>query len=165
MSSSTSTKGVTLRRVAMIAGLGLAVACTPITRYHGFIPLPEDLEQLAVGVDTRDTVVELVGPATAGGVIGDDTLYYVASRFEHFGPFAPTEVDRQVVAVSFTSAGTLANIERFTLQDGRVVALSRRVTDDGIQDLTFITQLLGAIGQIDAEQFLGGPGGGGLDDV
>ena len=157
MSSQFSTTGITLRRVAMIASLGLAVACTPITRYHGFIPLPEDLAQLNIGVDTRDTVIGLVGPATAGGVIGDSTLYYVASRFEHFGPFEPTEVDRQVVAVSFNGAGTLSNIERFTLQDGRVVALSRRVTDDGIADLTFISQLLGAIGRIDAGQILNGP--------
>ena len=160
MSSQSNTTGVTLRRVAMIAGLGLAVACTPITRHHGFIPLPEDLAQLSIGVDTRDSVIALVGPATSGGVIGDSTLYYVASKFEHFGPFQPTEVDRQVVAVSFNGAGTLSNIERFTLQDGRVVALSRRVTDDGIEDLTFISQLLGTIGRLDAGTFLNGPLGG-----
>lgn len=157
MSSHSSTAGAVLRRGIMLAGLGLAVACTPITRFHGFIPLPEDLAQLTIGVDTRDSVIRLVGPATAGGVVGDNTLYYVASRFEHFGPFQPREVDRQVVAVSFTAGGTLSNIERFTLQDGRVVALSRRVTDDGIEDLTFISQLLGSIGRLDASQILGGP--------
>lgn len=160
MSRNDSTAGAMMRRVVMMAGLGLAVACTPITRNHGFIPLPEDLAQLTIGVDTRDSVTALVGPATSGGVIGENTLYYVASRFEHYGPFQPTEVDRQVVAISFGSTGTLSNIERFTLQDGRVVALSRRVTDDGIADLTFISQLLGSVGNIDAGQFLGGP----LDD-
>jgi outer membrane protein assembly factor BamE (lipoprotein component of BamABCDE complex) len=163
MSSNTSTTGTIVRRVAMIAGLSLAVACTPITRNHGFIPLPEDLAQLTVGVDTRASVIELVGPATSGGVIGESTLYYVASKFEHFGPFEPTEVDRQVVAVSFSAGGTLSNIERFTLQDGRIVALSRRVTDDGIADLTFISQLFGSFGQIDAGQFFGD--GGSPNDI
>jgi outer membrane protein assembly factor BamE (lipoprotein component of BamABCDE complex) len=156
MSRINSTSGTYVRRAVMIAALGVAVACTPITRNHGFTPLPADLAQLTVGVDTRDSVLALVGPATAGGVVGENTLYYVASKFEHFGPFEPTEVDRQVVAVSFTGAGILANIERFTLQDGRVVALSRRVTDDGIADISFITQLLGSFGRVDAGQFLGG---------
>ena len=163
MSSQSRPTGATLRRVAMIAGLGLAVACTPITRYHGFIPLPEDLAALTVGVDTRDAVIALVGPAASSGVSGDNTLYYVASQFEIFGPFAPTEVDRQVVAISFNGAGVMSNVERFTLEDGRVVALSRRVTDDGIADVTIISQLLGSIGQIDAGQFLGGPLAGGDD--
>ncbi|MEO9863208.1 MAG: outer membrane protein assembly factor BamE [Yoonia sp.] len=163
MSRNDSTSGALMRRVVMMTGLGLAVACTPITRNHGFVPLSEDLAQLTVGVDTRESVMALVGPATAGGVIGENTMYYVASKFEYYGPFEPTEVDRQVVAISFTGAGTLSNIERFTLQDGRVVALSRRVTDDGITDLTAISQLLGSIGQIDAGQFLGGPLGD--DDI
>ena len=157
MSRNHSTPGALMRRISLVLVLGLAVACSPITRNHGFVPLPEDLTQLTLGVDTRESVLERVGPATSGGVLGDSTLYYVASKFEHFGPFEPTEVDRQVVAISFGDSGTLTNVERFTLQDGRTVALSRRVTEDGIDDLTFINQLLGTIGQIDAGQFLGGP--------
>ncbi|MBB5721982.1 outer membrane protein assembly factor BamE (lipoprotein component of BamABCDE complex) [Loktanella ponticola] len=158
MSRNISTPGAYVRRVAMIAALGVAVACTPITRNHGFIPLPEDLSALTIGVDTRDSVIAAVGPATSGGVLGENTLYYVASKFEHFGPFEPTEVDRQVVAMSFNAGGTLSNVERFTLQDGRVVTLSRRVTDDGIADVTVISQLLGSFGQINAGQFLGESG-------
>ena len=157
MSSQHRTTGAFVRRVVMVASLGVAVACTPITRNHGFIPLPEDLSQLTIGVDTRDSVIALIGPATSGGVIGESTLYYVASKFENFGPFEPTEVDRQVVAISFAAGGTLSNVERFTLQDGRVVALSRRVTDDGIDDVSAISQLLGSFGQVNAEQFFGGP--------
>ena len=157
MSSQHRTTGAVMRRVVMVASLGVAVACTPITRNHGFIPLPEDLEQLTIGVDTRESVISLVGPATSGGVVGDNALYYVASKFENFGPFEPREVDRQVVAVSFSNAGTLANIERFTLQDGRIVVLSRRVTDDGIDDVTVLSQLFESFGRIDAGTLLGGP--------
>jgi len=155
MSSNDSTSGAMMRRAALIAILGVSVACTPISRNHGFIPLPEDLAALTIGVDTRESVIANIGPATSTGVVGENTLYYVASTFEHIGPFEPTEVDRQVVAISFSQAGTLTNVERFTLQDGRVVALSRRVTDDGITDVTVIGQLLGSFGQIDAGQFFG----------
>jgi hypothetical protein len=47
------------------------------------------------------------------------------------------------------------NIETFGLQEGRVVALSRRVTDDNLRDTTFIRQLLGNVGRFDAGQILG----------
>lgn len=155
MSSNGSTARASMRRAAMIATICLAAACTPITRYHGFVPFEEDLAAITVGVDTRETITQTVGPPTSGGVLGEDAFYYVASTFRHYGAFAPQEIDRQVLAISFDAAGTVRNIERFTLTDGRVVALSRRVTDDGIEDVTFIGQLLGTVGNIDAEQFLG----------
>jgi hypothetical protein len=49
----------------------------------------------------------------------------------------------------------VTGVERFGLEDGQVVSLSRRVTDDNIRDTTFVRQLLGAIGNINAGSFLG----------
>lgn len=153
--------GTTLRRVMVITALTAIVGCTTMTRKHGFVPLPEDLAQMQVGTTTRDDIVALVGPPTTAGAINGNTLYYVQSERDRFGPFEPEIVGREVVAISFTPSGVLSNIERFGLEDGRVVVLSRRITDDGIADVTFIGQLLGAIGRIDAGQLLDGPLGGG----
>ena len=108
-----------------------------------------------IGQDSREGVIEIAGPPTAGGVLAGGDLYYVSSTFRHFGAAAPREIDRQVLAISFDAAGTVRNIERFTLQDGRVVVLSRRVTDDGIKDTTFLRQLLGNVGRVNASDFLG----------
>jgi len=47
------------------------------------------------------------------------------------------------------------NIERFGLERGQVVTLSRRVTDDNIADTTFIRQLMGNLGRFNAGDFLG----------
>jgi hypothetical protein len=41
------------------------------------------------------------------------------------------------------------------LEDGRVVTLDRRVTDDGIADVGVLSQLLGSFGRIDAGALLG----------
>ncbi len=144
-----------IRRAVIVTGFVAIAACTPIERNHGYVPSDAELSLLTVGVDTRETLTEAVGPPTSGGVLDGSDFYYVASKFRHYGAFAPEEVDRQVVAVSFSEAGTIANIERFGLQDGRVVALSRRVTDDGIRDTTFLRQLMGSFGRIDAGTFLG----------
>jgi outer membrane protein assembly factor BamE (lipoprotein component of BamABCDE complex) len=133
-----------------LAALALAVlaACAPIVRNHGYIPNEADLELLTVGVDTRETVAAAVGTPSAGGVISDGNYYYVRSRWETRGPFAPREVDRQVLAISFDEAGVVENIERFGLQDGRVVPLSRRVTETNIRNISFLGQLLRNFGRI-----------------
>lgn len=149
------TYGISVRRMLAVGVLIGAVACTPIVRNHGYIPLQEDLALIQVGVDTRETIVASVGPPTAGGVLDGSGFYYVSSKFRHFGAFEPEEVDRQVLAISFNDVGVVTNIERFGLEDGRVVVLSRRVTDNGVRDSTFIRQLLGSIGRFNAGDFLG----------
>ena len=146
---------IAFRRAIAVTAISAAMACTPIIRNHGYIPLAEDLALVAVGLDTRESVISSVGPPTSGGVLNDTGFYYVASKFRHFGALAPKEIEREVVAISFDASGVVNNIERFGLQDGQVIVLSRRVTDNQIQDRTFIRQLLGNIGQVNASDFLG----------
>ncbi|EAR50878.1 hypothetical protein OG2516_00205 [Oceanicola granulosus HTCC2516] len=156
MSKAAGRTTTALRRAALAAALVAAGACSPVYRHHGYVPNERDLLELTPGVDTRETVADLVGQPTAGGVLDDSGFYYVQSRFRHFGPLGPQEIAREVVAISFTDDGVVRNIERFGLEDGRMVELSRRVTDDNIRDTTFIRQLLGNLGRVDASTLLGG---------
>lgn len=142
-----------------VAGIVALSACTPQYRNHGYLPTETDLATISVGVDTRDTVIAAIGAPTVDGVLNDSGFYYVESRFRHFGPLAPQEIERQVLAVSFNQSGVLTNIERFGLEDGRVITLSRRVTDDNVRDTTFIRQLLGNIGNFDPTALIGAPQG------
>ncbi|HEX9859181.1 MAG TPA: outer membrane protein assembly factor BamE [Paracoccaceae bacterium] len=144
-----------LRRLAIwfCAGLCLltVAACAPVFRNHGYAPTDIELEQIQVGTDTRETVAELVGRPSAAGLLNDMGWYYVQSRWRHFGAREPQEIDRQVVAITFTEAGLVENVERFGLEQGRVVPLSRRVTDSNIKGVSFIRQLFGSLGQLRAE--------------
>lgn len=128
--------------------LVLAAVAGCITQYrdHGYMPNAEDLAKINVGRDTRDTVTETVGTPGVSGVLNNDGFYYVSSRMRHYGATAPKEVSREVLAISFDSRGVVRNIERFGLEEGRVIALNRRVTDNGETDRTFIRQLLGNLG-------------------
>jgi hypothetical protein len=67
---------------------------------------------------------------------------------------APKEIDRQVVSITFTEEGKVENVERFGLENGQVVAISRRVTDSNIKGVGFLRQLLGNIGRLRADQFV-----------
>jgi len=142
-------------RMALAGLVLLAIsACSEIVRNHGYTPSDEDLSAVAVGKDTRDTVAFKVGRPSAGGLMQDSGWFYVQSRWTHIGAAAPKEVERQVVAVSFDSRGRVSNIERFGLEDGQVVALSRRVTDSNITGIGLIQQLMGNLGRINPGQFL-----------
>ena len=132
-----------------------AAGCAEIVRNHGYIPFQEDLDRIVIGQDTREGVASIVGPPTAGGVLAGGDYYYVASQFRHLGAIAPQEISREVLAIRFDANGLVRNIERFGLEDGRVIVLSRRVTDDNIADTTFIRQLLGNVGRVNAGDFLG----------
>lgn len=135
--------------LAFVAVLGLA-ACAPIYRNHGFVPPEIDLSQVVVGQTTMDDLPELIGRPSAQGLLTGSGWYYVGSRWRHYGARKPQEVERQVVAISFDQNGTVSNVERFGLERGRVVTLSRRVTEGSVTEISLIGQLLGNLGNFQA---------------
>lgn len=139
--------------VAAMLLAGLA-ACASTYRNSGYVPTENELSELVVGVDDRSAVEEQVGRPATQGVIAEDAWYFVGSRWEYFAYREPKEIERQVVAISFNDSGTIRNIERFTLEDGEVIALNRRVTESNIEGISFLSQILGNFGTFNAEQFL-----------
>lgn len=128
--------------------LGVLTACSTLYRNHGYVPTDDELATVEVGVDTRETVTEKIGRPTASGLLNDVGWFYVQSRWAYRGAFEPREIDRQVVAITFAESGTVENIERFGLERGKVVPLSRRVTESSVKGLSVIQQLLGSIGRV-----------------
>ncbi len=135
-------------RFGLIGVLMLVAACSTIYRNHGYVPTDEDLAQIAVGVDTRETVNEKIGRPSASGLLNDVGWFYVQSRWAYRGAFEPREIDRQVVSITFSQNGRVENVERFGLERGKVVPLSRRVTETNVKGLSLIQQLLGSFGRI-----------------
>lgn len=135
--------------LAFVAMMGLA-GCSPVYRNHGFVPPEEDLSQVVVGETNMADLQGLVGRPSAQGLLTGSGWYYVGSRWRHYGAREPQEIDREVVAISFDEAGTVTNIERFGLERGRVVVLSRRVTEGSIVRISLIRQLLSGLGNFQA---------------
>ncbi len=134
-------------RIALLLGSALvAAACSAIYRDHGYVPTEEELAAVTVGVDTRDSVSESIGVPAAQGVLANSGYYYVSTRMRHYGASEPRIVERRLVAISFTESGVVENVERYSLQDGRVIALNRRVTESSVENKTFLRQLLGNLG-------------------
>lgn len=135
-------------RLGLIGAVLLVAACSTIYRNHGYVPTDDELALVEVGVDTRETVSEKIGRPTASGLLNDTGWFYVQSRWAYRGAFEPKEIERQVVSITFTEAGRVQNVERFGLERGKVVPLSRRVTETNVRGLSVIQQLLGSFGRI-----------------
>ena len=143
------------RALGFVMVMAAATGCARMERFHGFAPSEADLAAVEVGQTTKDTVLESFGPPISDGTLENNAVYYVSSTFVHYGAFAPDEVDRQVVAIRFDSNDVVRNVARYTLEDGQVVALDRRVTEDGIEDVTLLEQLLRSFGRFNTAQLLG----------
>ena len=141
--------------LAMLSGLALASlsACQPLYQNHGYTPNDEDLAKIIVGRDTRDTVAVTLGPPSVDGLLSDKGWFYVQSRWKTQGLTAPKEIERQVVAISFSDQGVVTNVERFGLERGQIVPLSRRVTTEPVRGQSILAQLFSNLGAIDASQF------------
>ncbi|MCI2398735.1 outer membrane protein assembly factor BamE [Aliiroseovarius subalbicans] len=137
-----------VRVFAVLATFVALTACTATFRNHGYAPTDLQLAEVLVGVDTRETVATSVGTPGTAGLLNSSGWYYVQSRFRHFAYNKPEEIERQVVAISFAEDGVVSNVERFGLEDGQIVTLSRRVTDSNIKGISFVRQLFGNLGRV-----------------
>ena len=90
--------------VFLVAGFAVT-ACAPMYRKHGYVPTEEQLAEVVVGVDTKDTVAETIGVPAAEGVLSDGGYYYVSTLMRRRGPSALKPVSRELVAGDLQPAG------------------------------------------------------------
>ena len=110
------------------------------------MPLAEDVDALIVGVDTRDSIIEVMGVPTTGGVLTEEAMYYVRSRVHHKGYVKPNEIQRDVLVLSFDKNQILRNVERFGIEKGKLIRLEHRVTEAPGGDRSILQQIIGSIG-------------------
>ncbi len=133
---------------AAIVALAANSACSPVQTYNGFrsdrnnveIPDPQ------VGVDTRSTIQQRFGSPSTTAIFDQTAWYYVSSVQERVAFYTPRITDRNVMVVRF-DGDTVAAVEKFGVERGRIVSYSDEVTPTRGRELSVIEQLLGNIGQ------------------
>lgn len=144
--------------LALMVVISAAVpACTPIETAHGYVPSPAEMDALRLGSDTRQTVARAIGRPAIVGVLAGSDWFYIRSNYRQIGVGAPQETGRQIVALTFDDKDRLTGVQRFDLADGRVVPISRRVTDSGVRSVGLLDQLGRNLGRVNAEQMLAQP--------
>jgi outer membrane protein assembly factor BamE (lipoprotein component of BamABCDE complex) len=139
--------------LALVVAVPLA-ACAPQMRVHGYVPSDADISRITPGVDDRFAVEEALGRPSSSGLLGDQTWYYVQSTTAQVAYNAPEVVDRVVLAVAFDDSGLVRSVDRYGIEDGRIVNLTTRITETGGRQLGVLEQLFGNLLNIDAERLV-----------
>ncbi len=137
-----------LRLSAAAVALAAGAACAPIQTYNGFradynnaeIPAPQ------VGVDTRDSVRQRFGSPSTTAVFDQTAWYYVSAVQERVAFYSPRITQRRVMVVRFEN-DTVAAVDNFGLERGRIVSYNSEETPTRGRELGVLEQLLGNVGR------------------
>lgn len=148
-----SSRLLSLRNLATIGvlfSITLALGCSPIADKRGYIRDDPKIESIQIGVDNKESVYQRLGSPSTSASLGLEVWYYITSREERFGFFAPKTTYREITAVAFDENDFVADIADYGLQDGKVVSFVGRKTPTRGKELTFLEQMFGNIGRLPA---------------
>ena len=131
-----------------IAGALAAGACTPMYSTHGYVPVEEKLAQIQVGADTRGSVQRKIGRPATDSTFGDQAWYYVSTKVKRETYHAAEVVERKVIEIAFDERDVVSALNRYGMEDGRLIDLETRTTPTYGRQLTIIEQLIGNLGAI-----------------
>jgi outer membrane protein assembly factor BamE (lipoprotein component of BamABCDE complex) len=139
-------------RHGRMALLGLTAICisgcaSSVTR-HGQLFQDNDLQQLAPGMTQEQVKLTLGSPNTTATAGNGKAYYYISSTMVQNAFMLPSEVDRKVVAVYFTEAGTVDRVANYGIKDGKVFdAISRTTPSANTNDDGVVKSLFRNLGQ------------------
>ena len=133
---------VTAAAVALSAVLA---GCTPTISKHGHLLSQADLQEIQPGA-SKEQVKTALGTPNTTSTLGGDAYYYISSTREQRAFMKPTVTDRRVVAVYFDQFGTVENVARYGLKDGKVFDFISRETPTHARDLGVIQKIFRGIG-------------------
>ncbi len=108
----------------------------------------EQLQQIVAGVSSRGDVLALLGSPSATGTFDDSEWFYIGGvTRQRPGRLLGIE-EQRVVILRFDQRGTLREIRRLGMEDGREVAAVSRTTPSPGTERSFLQQLFGNIGRV-----------------
>ena len=152
-----------MKSLLVTALVGTTAACESTIDVHGNAPPPERLEMVKIGHFTRDDVAGLLGTPSSTEPFGDDSWYYISSRFESWAFFAPKEIEREIVAIDFDRSGYVSDIRKLSMENGKQISMVERETPTEGHDLGILEQLLGNVGRFNTSRRSGPTGTPGGD--
>lgn len=117
----------TARAAVLALALALAGCGATITK-HGHHFHENDLQQIQPGMSQEQVRMTLGSPATSASIGAGNAYYYISSTMSQAVFFAPSETDRQVVAVYFSQSGQVERVAQYGLKDGKVFDFISRKT-------------------------------------
>ncbi|MDD9909398.1 MAG: outer membrane protein assembly factor BamE [Ahrensia sp.] len=135
---------------ALVSTLALQACNTSQTFTHGYQLNEDTLALVPTGSSREQVLLSLGTPSTTQRQPdGDETFYYISQTKQRPVAFMQARVvDQRVLAVYLDGENSVERIANYGLKDGKVFDFVGRVTPTGGQELSFLSQLLGAAGAV-----------------
>lgn len=135
------------RTFACLLALAGAAGCSADIDHRGHVFDDEELQTVQVGTTGRDDLAGLFGSPSVLPLSGEDSWYYIGAEVKRFAFYRPEILERQVVAFRFDENGTVAGMDRYTLEDGQIIALIDKKTPSRGRDIGILQEIFGNIGR------------------
>jgi outer membrane protein assembly factor BamE (lipoprotein component of BamABCDE complex) len=129
-----------------VAALGLA-GCTRVKDHQGYVLDPVLAGGIQPGIDNRDSVEKTLGrPSLISEFDGGNNWYYWSRGTSQFAAGTPKPIVQNLLAVRFSPAGDVTNVQSTQLETIRHVSRLGRTTPTLGRKRNFFTELFGNIG-------------------
>ena len=123
----------------------LAAACSPVVNQRGYLPDPDKVASVQIGVDDKQSVEARLGTPSSVGTFQSDVCYYISSKEEQEAFYWPETTERNVLAISFDASGKVAAVDHYDLNNGKEIALTDRETPTRGREMSILQQLFSNI--------------------
>ena len=141
-----SMKIFTFPFMALILASIVLAACTPTRTTRGNLVEDFRMEDITLGVSTKNNVLKSLGSPTTKAAFDDNVWYYIGQKMKKKGIFDPEVVEERVVLVAFDDQGIIQRMEDIDAERINVPTV-RRKTYTGGNDVSVVEQLLGNVGR------------------
>ena len=148
-------------RLLMGAALGIATiaagGCTPLKAHQGYVIDADLVSSVQPGVDTRQSVLQVLGKPSFASQFNQGEWYYVARDTRNFAYNRPKVVKQTTLRVSFDAKGVVTGVQNSGMEQIASIRPYGKVTPTLGRKRSLFDELFGNIGTVSA----GGVGGGG----
>lgn len=136
----------------IVALIGILSACSAerqnewFVTHTGNMPATERTARIEIGA-SKDEVVNTLGLPSSVNVFDQNSWVYMSSDVKKLAFFAPEEVDRSILRITFNSADEVSKIETLSLADGANLAPEKTQTEVKGQRPGFFKKYFGGVGQ------------------
>ena len=139
----------TIKAIFLVSFL-VTVGCSKVTEFNGFDPGLDVLTKLEKGKSKKSKVKDLLGEPPIIKGVGGGTWIYFSQEMEKLAFYEPKVVSRSIILLTFTGV-RLSEIERYTIENSRIIDISTKKVVSGGRKLTILQQIFGNIGNFSSQ--------------
>jgi len=138
---------MSIRNLLFLSAILILPACSSdlFLTHNGNMPEESYLKQLHVG-QTKEEVYQTLGAPSLVTGLSDDHWLYMESTVRRVAFMKPTELDRNVIAVTFAN-NKVSKIDKRTLDDANNISIDSDETKPTDRELGFFRKYFGGVGQ------------------